>query len=70
MRSVGVWFYNHKTKITGLLMVVIGSLQANSAVLEQLLSPKQFAWFTVGAGVVVAGLGFLNSQKPTIEQKK
>lgn len=69
MKKLGIFLYNSKTRITGLLMVVIGSLQANSSVLESVMTPKQFAWFTVGAGCLVAGLGFLNSQKPTIEKK-
>lgn len=51
----------HKTKITGLFLVLIGSLQANSSVLQTLLTPKQFAWFTVAAGLFVALLGFLNN---------
>jgi hypothetical protein len=55
----------HPTRITGFLMVAIGALQANSNVLQTLLTDKQFAWFTVVAGAVVAGLGFLNARGPT-----
>lgn len=51
----------HKTKITGALLVLIGALQANSATLQALVTPKSFAWFTVAAGAVVAVLGFFNS---------
>lgn len=51
----------HKTKITGLLIALIGALQANSAVIQTLVTPEQFAWFTVGAGVFVALLGVVNS---------
>lgn len=54
----------NKTKLTGLALVAIGSLQANSAMVQTLLSPNEYAWFTVGAGVLVATLGFLNNPKP------
>jgi hypothetical protein len=53
----------HKTKITGALLVLIGALQANSQTIQGLVSPETFAWFTVGAGALVAVLGFLNSNK-------
>ena len=52
----------HKTKIVGGLIVISGALQANSTAVQSLLSPREYAWFTVGIGVVVAILGFLNSQ--------
>lgn len=50
----------HKTKITGLMLVVIGALQANAPAMQALMTPRQFAWFMVLAGVLVAILGFLN----------
>ena len=55
----------HKTKITGALLVFIGALQANSQTIQGLVSQETFAWFTVGAGAFVAVLGFLNSHKGT-----
>ena len=51
----------HPTRITGLLLVIVGSLQANSEVFRSLLSPTQYGLFTIGTGVVVAALGFLNA---------
>lgn len=53
----------HKTKLTGLLLVVAGALQANSVALQSLLSAKGYAWFTVAVGLFVAVLGFIN-QRP------
>lgn len=52
---------DHKTKITGVLLAVIGFLQTQTVQLQALMSPQAFAWFSVIAGAVVAGLGFLNS---------
>lgn len=51
---------SHKTKITGVLLIGIGSLQANAAFMQTLLTPRQYAYFTIGAGMFVAMLGFLN----------
>lgn len=51
----------HPTRITGMLLVIVGSLQANSAVFQELLSPTQYGMFTIATGVIVAGLGFLNA---------
>lgn len=53
----------HKTKVTGFLLVIAGALQANTTVLQGVLTPSQFAWLTVVVGCVVAGLGFLNGSK-------
>lgn len=53
----------HKTKLVGGLLVLAGALQANAGSIQQLVSPRGFAWFTVGIGALVAFLGFLNSQK-------
>jgi len=66
MRAILRSLYNNKTKLTGLLLVVIGALQTNATALQSLLTADQFAWFTVGAGVLVAVLGFMNSHKPTV----
>lgn len=55
----------HPTKITGFLLVILGSVQANSLSLQSVLTPAQYAWFTVIVGGIVAGLGFLNgTRKP------
>lgn len=53
----------HKTKITGALLVIIGSLQANATFMQELLSPRAYAMFTIAAGMFVALLGFLNAPK-------
>lgn len=60
------WIYNNKTKLTGGLLVVLGSVQANSEALRAVLSQETFAWLTVALGCLVAALGFLNSHRPTI----
>lgn len=55
---------HHKTKLTGFMLVIAGALQANTTVLQAVMTPGQFAWFTVIVGCVVAGLGFINGQRP------
>jgi bacteriorhodopsin len=55
------WILRNPTKITGAIIVVIGALQTNTTALQALMTPKQFAWFTVGAGAFVALLGFVNT---------
>jgi hypothetical protein len=60
------WLDNHKTKLSGILLLTVSSLQANSVVVEQLLTPKQFALFTLVAGIVVTIIGSTN----TARQKK
>lgn len=55
------WFGRNKTKVVGVLLIALGSLQANASFMQSVLSPKQFSWFMVGAGVLVAVLGFLNN---------
>lgn len=64
MREIFAVINRHKTKLTGMSLVVIGALQTNSTMLQALMTPRQFAWFTVGSGVVVAVLGFLNGRRP------
>lgn len=59
------WLWRNPTKLTGFLLVILGSVQANSVSLQSVLTPAQYAWFTVVVGGVVAGLGFLNgTRKP------
>jgi len=53
----------HKTKISGGVMVVIGSVQAQAVIIQPFMSPKHFALFTIAAGGFVALLGFLNGQR-------
>lgn len=65
MKSFLAFLNSHKTKITGFLLVIAGALQANTTVLQGVLTPTQFAWFTVGVGCVVAGLGFINGSNPS-----
>lgn len=55
------WLNRHKTKLTGILLILAGSLQANSAALQTILSPTDYAWLTVIIGLVVAGIGFINT---------
>lgn len=68
MKDFGILLYNNKTKITGFLLVVVGSLQANAAMVETLLTERQFALFTIIVGCIVAGLGFINGKRPTIQK--
>lgn len=68
MKAFLAFLMAHKTKLTGAMLVSIGSLQANSAFFQAgpdpLLTPRQFSVFTIGAGMFVALLGFLNNPKP------
>jgi len=50
----------HKTKLLGALLVILGALQANSSTIQGLVPPKAYAWGTVVIGCLVALLGFLN----------
>lgn len=59
------WLNQHKTKITGAVLVAIGAVQANATMLQPLMSPHSYALAMVLAGVVVAVLGFLNSRSPS-----
>lgn len=59
-----LWLNQHKTKITGFFLVIAGSLQANTTMLQSVMTPAQFAWFTVGVGCLVAALGFINGKTP------
>ncbi len=54
----------HPQKITGALLVGLGAIQANITMLQQILTPRQFAFTTIAVGCVVAVLGFINTQKP------
>ncbi len=58
------WLNQHKTKITGAVLVAIGAVQANATMLQPLMSPRAYALSMVVAGVVVAVLGFMNSRPP------
>jgi hypothetical protein len=59
----------HPQRITGFLLVVLGSLQASSEQIRSLITPEAFAWATIAVGALVAGLGFLRaSQTETPEQ--
>ncbi len=53
----------HKTKVSGYLLIVVGALQTNSSAVQSLISPKQFSLFTVGAGILIAVIGHMNSAK-------
>lgn len=53
----------HKTKITGMLLTALGSLQANSQTIQSFVSPKEFAYLTIVLGLLVACIGFLNSSR-------
>lgn len=61
--------YDNKTKITGALLATIAVIQANSAAIQALISPKAFAWFAVVVGAFVTFLGFLNSSSAIPDSK-
>ncbi len=61
--KIGAFLKRHPTKITGLALALVGSLQAQANTIQSFMTPKHFAVFTVCAGVVVAVLGFINSNR-------
>lgn len=52
----------NKTKITGLVIAVLGALQAASPQLQAVMSPRTYAITMIFLGVLVSVFGFLNSQ--------
>ena len=65
LRRFLVYIWLNPTKLTGFLLVVAGALQGNTTVLQTVMTPQGYAWFTVIVGCLVAGLGFLNgTRKP------
>lgn len=52
---------NHKTKIVGFLITLLGAVQASAGQLGAVLSPKAYAWTMIAIGIVVAVLGFINT---------
>ena len=63
MSSIIAFLKKHPTKITGFMLATVGALQAQASTLQSFLSPRHFAYFTVGAGIVVSILGFINSNR-------
>lgn len=59
------WLNTHKTKITGLAIAMLGVVQAQAALIQPLLSPRAYALLMVLTGMLVTGLGFLNSRSPS-----
>lgn len=55
------WINNHKTKLAGFAIVVLGAVQANAAHLGTVLSPSAYAWTMIGLGTLVSALGFINT---------
>ena len=64
LREFMAMLNRHKTKITGALIAMFGVVQANALALQAALSPQAYARTMIGAGMLVALLGFLNSRKP------
>lgn len=52
----------HKTKSLGGLMVVFGAIQSNITAIQDHISKRAYGFVIIGLGVMVALLGFLNSQ--------
>ena len=64
MSKLSAFLNRHKTKITGLLIAVLGQVQASAVHLGTILSAKEFAQLMFWCGLLVTVLGFLNSRKP------
>lgn len=63
MNSIITWLDSHKTKLTGLALVLLGSVQANLTHLQAVLSPKSYALATIVVGLIVTAIGFWNSKQ-------
>ena len=63
MSILRTWWLHHKTKSLGFLMVVVGAAQSNINQIQQYIPPKDYGFIMVGLGVVVAILGFVNSNQ-------
>jgi hypothetical protein len=63
-QTTGSYLKTHPTRITGVLLVVLGSLQAYSEQIRALITPEAYAVATIVVGVIVAALGYWNAQQP------
>ena len=61
--KVTAFLKRHPTKITGGALALVGAIQAQATTIQTFMTPKHFAVFTVGAGVLVSILGFINSNR-------
>src|SRR5690606_39058924 len=61
-KAAGV-FRSHPTRILGFALTIFGSLQLFLPQFQVLLTPKQFAIFTIAVGVIVKALGFINAAR-------
>lgn len=53
----------HKTKICGIVLAGLGALQANSQMMQSVLSQKDFAYVSMALGFLVAVIGFINTSQ-------
>ncbi len=61
--SIIAFLKKHPTKITGFLLAAVGALQAQASTIQSFMAQNHFAMFTVGAGIFVSILGFINSNR-------
>lgn len=61
--TIKIWWKKHKTKTTGITMIILASVHQYSDQLQHLLTPTVYSAVFMGAGVIVSVLGFLNTQE-------
>lgn len=59
------WIWSHRTKALGFISVMLGVLATSTGMPEGWLK-----WFVLANGLVTAGVGYFNSQKPAPVQEK
>lgn len=70
LKRLWYWLDDHKTKLMGAVVTVLGALMAQKDLLEQLLPPTAFAWFVVGSGVIVTLIGSTNTMRQKMKQQE
>ena len=63
MGTLRRWWKSHKTKATGITMILLSSVHQYSDQLQHMLTPTVYSAVFMVAGVIVSVLGFLNTQE-------
>jgi hypothetical protein len=68
MKDVLVLLWRHKTRVSGFLLTLLGAIQVALPQLQEFMTKRSFAFWTVGVGIWVTVLGVMNSRaQPKVE---
>lgn len=68
MKDVLVLLWRHKTRMSGFLLTLLGAIQVALPQLQEFMTKRSFAFWTVGVGIWVTVLGVMNSRaQPKVE---